>query len=315
MKKTLILMMLLLLAMSGCDTLEEVRIYHEPYLNIFANVTVADPELNYVYVYRTTGFGEPDRYELDSVIYHQFYNSSSGDTIRYQTFYIDTSYAVNDARVFFLHGDDTIAFVEKMQGVYLPTDTNFTIVTGEIYDLYVETETFGVATASEEALSPITWTDGETGPMLISLSDPSDSISWSNNGGAYKVIFYYTYHSSWGDWSYTYEFDNSTVREPFWKYDTSNYDALFNPDPFYEMLHDSVWVDTAYALLDTLELTVKVIAYSNSYLDYTSLQEMNFLTGFIRYPAINDFRINIENSLGAFTSMSISDERTVLFVR
>jgi hypothetical protein len=64
-----------------------------------------------------------------------------------------------------------------------------------------------------------------------------------------------------------------------------------------------------------LELKVLVKAYSSSYLDYKSLEQMALTTGFIRYPTLNDFRVNIDNSLGAFTSMSVSDERVVMFVK
>ncbi|MDZ7820847.1 MAG: hypothetical protein U5N26_02970 [Candidatus Marinimicrobia bacterium] len=52
-----LLMIFALFFTAGCEDLEEVPIYHEPYLNIFANVT-ADPGLNYVHVFRTTAYGD-----------------------------------------------------------------------------------------------------------------------------------------------------------------------------------------------------------------------------------------------------------------
>lgn len=296
------------MSMITCSELEEVIIHHEPYLNIFANVSVADPDYNFVHVYRTTGYGEPDYYELDSIIYHEFYNESSGDTITYQTLYIDTVYAVNDAKVYFLHNADTIHFYEHIQGIYELVDTTVDIIVGDIYDLRVETEDFGVATSSEEALPPISWNNTPQDTVWISLSDPTDTLFWSNIGGAYNINFSRTYHNDWGD-DWTYPFESVEVRDPFWAYDTSNYDALFNRDPFYDVLNGP------YSNVDTLELQVSVVAYSDSYLDYKSLEQMDMTTGFIRYPTINDFRINIENSLGAFTSMSVSDERVVMFVK
>ncbi len=302
----IILAILLILSAVACSDLEEVIIYHEPVLNIYANVSVADPAMNFVHVYRTTGFGEPDRYETDSVIYHEFYNESSGDTITYETLYIDTSYAVNDAKVYFLHGTDTIRFYEHMQGIYELVDTSVNIIVGDLYDLRVETEDFGVATATEEALPPINWNNTPQDTVWISLSNPTDTLFWSNTGGAYNVGFYMSYNYGWG--SYSYPFENVDVRDPFWVYDTSDYDILFNQDPFKQYL-DREWNP------DTLELEVLVKAYSSSYLDYKSLEQMALTTGFIRYPTLNDFRVNIDNSLGAFTSMSVSDERVVMFVK
>ncbi|MCF7832355.1 MAG: DUF4249 domain-containing protein [Candidatus Marinimicrobia bacterium] len=304
--KQYILALLFILSMVACSDLEEVIIYHEPVLNIYANVSVADPAMNFVHVYRTTGFGEQDYYETDSIIYHQFYNESSGDTITYQTLYIDTSYAVNDAKVYFLHGADTIRFYECTQGIYELVDTSVDIIVGDMYDLRVETEDFGVATSSEEALPPITWNNSKQDTVWISISDPTDTLFWSNTGGAYNVDFYVRYDYGWG--SYTYSFENVDVRDPFWAYDTSEYDMLFNQDPFKQYLN-SDWNP------DTLELEVIVKAYSSSYLDYKSLEQMALTTGFIRYPTLNDFRVNIDNSLGAFTSMSVSDERVVMFVK
>jgi hypothetical protein len=191
MKKTLyiLLTIMLVLGFVACSDYEEVIIHHEPYLNIFANVTAADKSFNFVNVYRTTAFGEPDNYEIDSIIYHQFYNESSGDTITYETFYIDTSYAVNDAKVYFLHQGDTIKFKESIQGIYHPVDTNYTIITGDEYQLYVETEDFGIATAVEEALPPINWQQAKDDTIWISLSNPVDTLWWSDLGGAYYVRF------------------------------------------------------------------------------------------------------------------------------
>ncbi len=298
---------LIMIFMVACDVLEEVHIYHEPYLNIYANVSAADPDLNYVCVYHTTGYGEPDRYELDSIIYHEFYNPSSGDTITYQTFYIDTSYAVNDAEVYFIHGTDSIRFIEKIQGIYRMEDTTITIIAGEEYDLYVETKEFETATASEEALPPITWMHPATDTIWISISNPeADTLRWNNISGAYNVKFDITYRSNWG--VYTYEFLTEQVRDPFWAYDSSNYNDLFDLDRFYEYLYSDYNPDT-------LQLDVSIIAYSDSYLDYKSLEQMVMTTGLIRYPSINDFRVNIDNALGAFTSMSVSDKRTVLFIK
>jgi len=300
----IVLAILFILSMFACSDLEEVVIYHEPVLNIYANISVADPAMNFVHVYRTTGFGEPDRYETDSVIYHEFYNESSGDTITYETLYIDTSYAINDAKVYFLHGPDTIRFYEHMQGIYELVDTSIDIIVGDIYELRVETEDFGVATSSEEALPPISWNNTPQDTVWISLSDPTDTLFWSNIGGAYNVDFRINY--GWS--SYFYSFESTDVRDPFWVYDTSDYDILFNQDPFKQYL-DREWNP------DTLELKVLVKAYSSSYLDYKSLEQMALTTGFIRYPTLNDFRVNIDNSLGAFTSMSVSDERVVMFVK
>jgi len=298
------IMALVLILAAGCEDLEEVTLHHEPYLNIYANVTAADPALNYVNVFRTTAYGEPDRYEIDSILYHEFYNPSSGDTITYQTFYIDTSYAVNDAKVWFVQDGDSLPFVEKRQGFYAPEDTNFSIVTGDVYDLIVETEDFGTATASETALAPVSWERADT--LFISLSNPADSLAWTDIGGAYRVIFKRHYVSPY--YEYIYTFHSVEVRNPFWGYDTSRYDPLFNPDPFYQAIHGE-WSES-----DTLVLSVSVMAYSQSYLDYQSLQQMQFATGIIRYPTINDFRVNIDNALGAFTSVSLSGERPVVFV-
>ncbi len=304
----IIFIILFILGMSACSEYEEVVIYHEPYLNIYANVSSADIHKNYVNVYRTTAFGEPDYYEIDSIIYHQFYNESSGDTITYQTLYIDTSYAVNDAKVYFLHNGDTLHFFERTQGIYELVDTSVNIVTGDIYDLRVETDDFGVATASEEVLQPISWEHEVTDTIWISISDPQDTLKWTNIGGAYDVRFMITYRSEWSDYTYTYLFESEQVREPFWTYDTSKYDDLFSYDPF------SNYLDSDY-YPDTLELQVSIVTYSDSYLDYKNLEQMQMLTGFIRYPTINDFRVNIDNALGAFTSMSVSDERVVMFVK
>ena len=158
----ILFIILLILGMSACSDWEEVTIHHEPYLNIFANLTAADKSFNFVHVYKTTAFGEPDYYEIDSIIYHEFYNESSGDTITYQTFYMDTSYAVNDAEVYFIHDDDTIKFKESIQGIYYPVDTNYTIITGDEYRLYVDTEDFGTATCIAKRLcSPINWEQAE----------------------------------------------------------------------------------------------------------------------------------------------------------
>jgi hypothetical protein len=297
---------MLVLGFVACSDYEEVIIHHEPYLNIFANVTAADKSFNFVNVYRTTAFGEPDNYEIDSIIYHQFYNESSGDTITYETFYIDTSYAVNDAKVYFLHQGDTIKFKESIQGIYHPVDTNYTIITGDEYQLYVETEDFGIATAVEEALPPINWQQAKDDTIWISLSNPVDTLWWSDLGGAYYVRFLRTYHYRFG--SYTYPFTQEQVREPFWAYDTSNYDELFNYDPFANFL------DSDYNP-DTLELEVVINAFDDAFLDYISLAQMQWTTGFIRYPTINDFRVNIDNSLGAFTSSSESEKRVVMFVK
>ncbi|MBW6458098.1 MAG: hypothetical protein K0B52_02945 [FCB group bacterium] len=305
---TFILTLLLLFA--GCDYVEEVIIHHEPHLNIYANVSAAEYERNFVHVFRTTGFGEPDRYEIDSIIYHEFYNPSSGDTITYQTLYIDTSFAVNGAKVYFLDGPDTIRFYEKAQGIYFPEDTAMQIIVGREYDLYVETPEFGVATATETALNPISWNHSVNDTILISLSNPVDSIFWSNIGGAYKIIFEHLVRYFFEYvYEYIYVIEERDLRDPFWAYDSSDYDFLFNPDPFKNILYSEYWD------IDTLELYIRVIAYSESYLDYTSLQNMQFTTGFIRYPTINDFRVNIANALGAFTSMSFSDQRIVRFVR
>ena len=302
----IVLAVLFVLGMFACSDLEEVIIYHEPVLNIYANISVADHAMNFVHVYRTTGFGEPDRYETDSVIYHEFYHESSGDTITYQTLYIDTSYAINDAKVYFIHGSDTIHFYEHIQGIYELVDTTVDIIVGDIYDLRVETEDFGVATSSEEALPPISWNNTLQDTVWISLSDPGDTLFWSNIGGAYNVDFRKTYNYGWSLQSYSFE--STDVRDPFWVYDTSDYDMLFNQDPFKQYL-DAVYNP------DTLKLEVLVKAYSSSYLNYKSLEQMQLTTGFIRYPTLNDFRVNIDNSLGAFTSMSVSDERVVMFVK
>lgn len=295
-----------MLAMSACSDWEEVVIHHEPYLNIFGNITAAEKTFNFVHVYRTTAFGEPNWYEVDSIIYHEFYNESSGDTITYQTFYIDTSYAVNDAKVYFLHDGDTIKFSESIQGIYHPVDTNYTIITGDEYQLYVETEAFGTATATEEALAPISWEQASDDTVWISLSDPDDTLRWTNIGSAYYIQFIAVYRSPWG--SYAYEFTTEQVRDAFWAYDSSNYDDLFNYDPFFNYLY-AEWNP------DTLELQVVVNAFSDAFLDYISLAQMQWTTGFIRYPTINDFRVNIDNSLGAFTSSSESEMRTVMFVK
>ncbi|MDD3095999.1 MAG: hypothetical protein PHD63_07140, partial [Candidatus Marinimicrobia bacterium] len=79
-------------------------------------------------------------------------------------------------------------------------------------------------------------------------------------------------------------------------------------DPFDQYLNGE-WSDS-----DSLELDVSIVAYSNSYLDYKSLENMQMTTGIIRYPTLSDFRVNIDNALGAFTSISVSDERKVLFI-
>ena len=300
----IILVLLLVFSMIACSDLEEVVIYHEPVLNIYANISVADPAMNFVHVYRTTGFGEPDNYETDSVIYHQFYNESSGDTITYETFYIDTSYAVNDAKVYFLHGSDTIHFYEHIQGIYELVDTSVNIVVGDLYDLRVETEEFGVATSSEEALPPITWSNSQQDTVWISISDPeADTLRWSDVGGAYNVKFDVVYRGYWG--VDTYEFLTEQVRDPFWAYDSSRYSGLFDMDRIYDYLYYS----------DSLEVIATIVSFSDSYLDYKSLEQMALTTGFIRYPTLSDFRVNIDNSLGAFTSMSVSDERVVMFVK
>lgn len=299
-----ILFFLSLLALAACDYVEDVIIYHEPYLNIYANVTAADKSLNYVHIFRTTGYGEPDRYETDSVIYHEFFNPSSGDTIRYETLYIDTSYAVNDAEVFFIHGADTLRFYERSQGVYVPLDIHYNILTGEEYRLWVNTSEFGSANASEIALAPVLWQ--ENTPLFISLSDPDDTLRWLPGAAAYKLLFRFFYKDEYWEWSYVF-YDTET-RETFWAYDTSDFDPLFNPDPFYQYLHGA-WSDS-----DTLELDVAVVAYSDSYLDYKSLENMQMTTGIIRYPTLSDFRVNIDNALGAFTSISISNERKVYFI-
>ncbi|GEM_PF-975539 len=302
-----ILAVSLLLSIFSCSDLEEVVIYHEPVLNIYANISAANPAMNFVHVYRTTGFGEPDRYETDSIIYHEFYNESSGDTITYQTLYIDTSYAVNNAKVYFLHGADTIRFYEHIQGIYELVDTSVDIVVGDIYDLRVETEDFGIATASEEALPPITWMHSESDTIWISISDPeADTLKWNDVGGAYNVRFNAIYRSDWG--VYTYELLTEQVRDPFWAYDSSRYDGLFDMDVIYEYLYSDYYADS-------LEVIATVISFSDSYLDYKSLEQMALTTGFIRYPTLSDFRVNINNSLGAFTSLSVSDSRVVMFVK
>jgi hypothetical protein len=302
----IVLAVLFILSMFACSDPEEVVIYHEPVLNIYANISVADPAMNFVHVYRTTGFGEPDRYETDSVIYHEFYNESSGDTITYETLYLDTSYAVNDAKVYFLHASDTIRFYERMQGIYELVDTSIDIIVGDIYDLRVETEEFGVATSSEEALPPISWIQSATDTIWISISDPeADTLRWSDVGGAYNVRFDAIYRSSWG--VYIYQFSEE-VRDPFWAYDSSRYNGLFDMDIIYDYLYEDYHPDS-------LQVNVTVVSFSDSYLDYKSLEQMALTTGFIRYPTLNDFRVNIDNSLGAFTSMSLSDERVVMFVK
>ncbi|MDD3965458.1 MAG: hypothetical protein WC372_01665 [Candidatus Neomarinimicrobiota bacterium] len=297
-------LLLSLLFISACDYVEEVIIYHEPYLNIYANVTAADKALNYVHVFRTTGYGEPDRYEVDSIIYHEFFNSSSGDTIRYQTLYIDTVYAVNDADVCYIHGTDTLYFYERYQGVYVPTETNYTILTGQEYRLWVNTREFGSATAEEVAISPVRWQD--TASTVISISNPNDTLRWEHSAAAYKLLFRIFYKDDY--WEYSYVFHETETRNPFWAYDTSDFDPIFNPDPFDQYLNGE-WSDS-----DSLELDVSIVAYSNSYLDYKSLENMQMTTGIIRYPTLSDFRVNIDNALGAFTSISVSDERKVLFI-
>lgn len=305
MKKFLLTgLMAAVLFFSACEYVEEIIIYHEPYLNIYANVSAADKDLNYVHVFRTTGYGEPDRYEVDSVIYHEFYNPSSGDTIRYETLHIDTSYTVKDAEVAYISGTDTIRFYEYAQGVYVPVDTNYTINTGQAYNMFVKTEEFGTAAATETAMASVSWLD--TSRCVISLSNPADTLKWENIANAYNVIF--TIHYQYEYWEGYYTFESEEVREPFWTYDTNRYDNLFNPDPFYSAIHGE-WSES-----DSLELTVSVVAYSDSYLDYKSLEQMEATTGIIRYPSINDFRINIDGALGAFTSISVSGERKVLFV-
>ncbi|MDZ7820848.1 MAG: hypothetical protein U5N26_02975 [Candidatus Marinimicrobia bacterium] len=74
---------------------------------------------------------------------------------------------MNDADVWFIRGNDSIVFFEKTQGVYVPRDTNVQIESGSSYDLYVETDNFEPASASETALSPVSWDHGER--MVISL--------------------------------------------------------------------------------------------------------------------------------------------------
>ena len=299
----------LIFSIFSCSEYEQVTIYHEPYLNIFANVTSGGPDSNFVYVLRTTGYGEPDRYELDSVLYHEFYNPSSGDTIRYETLYIDTVYAINDAKVFFLHNGDSIEFYEASQGYYRMVDSTTRIIAGEEYELVVETKEFETATSTEEALEPISWTNPaeKSDTIWMSINEPyADTIKWTDIGGAYGLLFTRTYSYSWGSWEYLFE--QVELRDPFWTYDTSNYDNLFNPDPFWGFL-ESEWNP------DTLILQARIVAFSESYLDYRSLEQMALTTGFIRYPTINDFRVNIDNALGAFTSYSISDRRTVMFTK
>lgn len=297
-------LMAAMLFFTACEYVEEVVIYHEPYLNIYANVTAADKDLNYVHVFQTTGYGEPDRYEIDSVIYHEFYNASSGDTIHYETLYIDTSYTVKNAEVAYINGTDTLRFYERAQGVYVPVDTGYTINMGSEYKMYVKTEEFGTITATETAMAGVEWESGE--PVVISLSNPVDSLKWNNIANAYNVIFTIHYKSEY--WEGYYTFESEEVREPFWAYDSSKYDNLFNPDPFWDDIYGE-WSES-----DTLELTVSVVAYSDSYLDYKSLEQMEATTGIIRYPTINDFRVNIDGALGAFTSISVSEERKVIFV-
>lgn len=299
---------LIIFSFFSCTDFEEVLIHHDPYLNIYANISSASPELNFVHVFRTTGYGEPDRYELDSILYHEFYNPSSGDTIRYQTLYIDTVYAINDANVYYIHNNDTLHFYEAAQGFYKLVDTSVHIITGDSYELHVETEDFEPAYATEEALSPINWIfpENEEDTLWISISDPSDTLRWTDIGSAYDVNFEITYRYEWG--SYSYNWENVQVRNPFWAYDSTEYDDLFNYDPFKNFL-ESDWNP------DSLELAVTIVAYSESYLDYKSLEQMQLTTGFIRYPTINDFRVNITNSMGAFTSLSVSDKRTVMFTK
>lgn len=301
---------ILVFGLFSCSDYEEVTIYHTPFLNIFANISAGGVDSNFVHVYRTTGYGEPDRYELDSILYHEFYNESSGDTIRYETLYIDTVYAINRAKVCYIHNGDSIKFHEVQQGIYHIIDTTVNIIAGEEYELIVETKEFETARSIEKVLAPINWIyPAEINDTLwISLSDISDTIRWTDIGSAYDVKFYYTYYSQWDNSSFSYEYENVQTRKAFWAYDSSDYDKLFNPDPFKEYL-GSDWYR------DTLELQLSVVAYSDSYLDYKSLQQMQLMTGFIRYPTINDFRVNITNSLGAFTSLSVSDKRTVLFVK
>ncbi len=311
MKKSILIfsIALALFSVFSCSKFENVTIYHTPYLNVFANVTSGGSDSNFVYVMRTTGYGEPDSYELDSILYHEFYNESSGDTIRYQTFYIDTVYAINDAKVWFIHNGDSIEFYEASQGYYLMVDSNVNIVVGDEYELLVETEEFGTARATEEALEPISWTNPAEiqDTIWISISEPlADTISWTDLGGAYGLLFTKTYDYGGGSWEYLFE--QIELRNAFWTYDSSNYDQLFNVDPFKEYLY-SEWE------ADTLELTARVIAFSESYLNYRSLEQMVLTTGFIRYPTINDFRVNIDNALGAFTSYSVSDTRTVMFTK
>ncbi|MFA6617767.1 MAG: hypothetical protein WCT23_01705 [Candidatus Neomarinimicrobiota bacterium] len=312
MKKTIniVSIIALIFGLFSCSDYEEVTIYHTPFLNIFANISAGGADSNFVHVYRTTGYGEPDRYELDSVLYHEFFNESSGDTIRYETLYIDTVYAINGAKVCYLYNGDSIKFYEAYQGVYRMVDTSVNIIAGEEYELVVETKDFETARSIEKVLAPINWIyPSELNDTLwISVSDIPDTIRWTNNGGAYDLKFYYTYYYEWDGSRYTYEFENIQTRESFWAYDSSIYDELFNPDPFKRYIEND-WD------ADTLQLQVSIVAYSDSYLDYKSLQQMQMTTGFIRYPTINDFRVNITNSLGAFTSLSVSDKRTVMFVK
>ena len=53
----ILFVILLILGISACSDWEEVTIHHEPYLNIFANLTAADKSFNFVHVYKTTAFG------------------------------------------------------------------------------------------------------------------------------------------------------------------------------------------------------------------------------------------------------------------
>lgn len=330
MKKIILpLIVIASILFTSCDPeLERVVIQHEPLLNILANLSPNYNEMNYVHVFRTTATGEPNYYELsDSIIYHEFYNESSEDTIRYETFYIDTSYAVNDANVYYILGEDTITFYEYIQGIYLPTDTNFTIQTGGEYNLIVETSDFGTAVSYETAIAPVSWLEDST--IVLSLSNFTDSsyydsvaapaegtypdsLRWTDTGTQYSLIL----SASWTDVGYYFS-ETFPLENPVWDYDSTGYNDLFNPDPFLRALKNGYYDrDTwEWHSLDTLSVWATVITYSQSYLDYQKLQTYSFLSGFIRYPSASDFRINIDNSLGAFVSSSKSESRLIHIVR
>lgn len=310
MKKIIYILSIVILGFGiySCSDYEEVTIYHTPFLNIFANISAGGSDSNFVHVYRTTGYGEPDHYELDSILYHEFYNESSGDSISYETLYIDTVYAINGAKVCYLNNGDSIKFYEAQQGIYRMLDSTVKIIAGEEYELVVETDEFKTARGTEKVLPSISWLypERDEDTLVVSISNPVDTLRWTDNGGAYDVIFEITYSGEWS--TYTYTFESVQVRDAFWAYDSSKYDELFNYDPFKDFI-ESDWDP------DSLYLEVKIVAYSESYLDYKSLEQMQLTTGFIRYPTINDFRVNITNSLGAFTSLSVSDKRIVMFVK